>query len=115
MIVALRLLLDAHYSPKVAKALRERCHDVAAASERADLRGATDEELLGVAASERRALVTENVRSFMLLAREVEFSGIVFARRRVTIGRFIDAVAALLAKRPAELALRGRVHWLSDC
>jgi predicted nuclease of predicted toxin-antitoxin system len=111
----LRLLLDAHYSPKVASALRERCHDVAAASERADLREASDSELLAVAASERRALVTEDVRSFMPLVREIEFSRLVLTCRRVTIGRFVEALAAFAARRPAEHALRGQVHWLSVC
>jgi hypothetical protein len=106
----LRLLLDAHYSPKVAKALRERCHDVAAVSERSDLRGARVDELL---TSERRALVTENARTFTSLVRDIDFSGLVLARRRAPIGRFIDALSAFLAGRPAELALRGRVHWLS--
>jgi hypothetical protein len=109
----LRLLLDAHYSPKVAKALRERCHDVAAVSERSDLRGARVDELLSIATSERRALVTENARTFTPLVRGIEFSGLVLARRRAPIGRFIDALSAFLAGRPAELALHGRVHWLS--
>jgi hypothetical protein len=108
----LRLLLDEHYSPKVARALRERCHDVAAASERDDLRGASDEELLSVAASERRALVTADVRSFIPLALKVDFSGIVFARRRATVGRLVYALESLLDSRPAEHALRNRVHWL---
>jgi hypothetical protein len=108
----LRLLLDAHYSRKVAKALRERCHDVAAVSERRDLRGARADELLSIAASERRALVTEDLGSFAPLVREADFSGLVLARP-APIGRFVDALSAFLAERPAELALRGRVDWLS--
>jgi predicted nuclease of predicted toxin-antitoxin system len=109
----LRLLLDAHYSPKVAKALRERCHDVAAVSERRDLRAARADELLSVATSERRALVTENARSYTPLVRDADFSGLLLARRRVPIGRVVDALAAFVSRRPAEHALRGQVHWLS--
>jgi hypothetical protein len=67
---------------------------------------------LSIATSERRALVTENVRSFAPLVREVDSSGVVLARR-APIGRLIDALSAFLSERPAELALCGRVDWLS--
>ena len=101
-----------HYSPKVARARRERCHDVTTVSERADLRGADNRELLEIAASERRALVTENVRSFLPLVREREFSGLVFARRRAAIGKVVEALESFLDGRPAEHALRGQIRWL---
>jgi hypothetical protein len=39
-----RLLLDDHYSKKIAEQLRERCHDVVSAAERPDLAGLNELE-----------------------------------------------------------------------
>lgn len=61
----MRLLLDAHISARrIASALRERGHDVRAADEERDLDGWADEELLALAASEHRILVTFDVKDF---------------------------------------------------
>jgi hypothetical protein len=59
------LFLDAHISGRsVAAALRERGHDVRAASEERQLDGMTDDDLLALAAAEGRILVTFNVADF---------------------------------------------------
>jgi hypothetical protein len=60
-----RVFLDAHVSGRrVASALRELAHDVRAASEERELDGMTDDDLLALAASEDRIMVTFNVADF---------------------------------------------------
>jgi predicted nuclease of predicted toxin-antitoxin system len=61
----LKLALDEMYAAAVAEQLRDRDHDVIAVSERADLRGRADEDLLAWAQTEDRALVTDNQRDFI--------------------------------------------------
>ncbi len=63
----MRLLLDEHYSPKIAEELRKRGHDVVSVKERGDLRGVSDRELWTRAAAGGRAVVTENVADFAVL------------------------------------------------
>ncbi|MDR1294140.1 MAG: DUF5615 family PIN-like protein [Bifidobacteriaceae bacterium] len=62
-----QLLLDEHYSPVIAKTLRERGFDVRAVSADADLRGQPDARLIALAAADDRRIVTENVKDFVPL------------------------------------------------
>jgi hypothetical protein len=65
-----RLFLDAHVSGRrVARALRRKGHDVRAADEDRALDGMTDDDLLALAASEDRVLVTFNVADFPRIVR----------------------------------------------
>lgn len=67
----MRLLLDANLSPRVVAAgLRERGHDVLALAENAAFEGLSDPDVLLLAASEQRILITRNSRDFAPLARE---------------------------------------------
>lgn len=66
----MRLLLDAHVSgPRLATPLREQGHDVRAVDEERELDGWTDEALLALAATEKRVLVTFDVKDFPDIAR----------------------------------------------
>jgi len=118
-----RLLLDEHYSPKIAAELRKRRHDVVSATERNDLRGLGDRELWDRASIEGRALVTENVADFMPLVREAaaegrRHSGVVFTSPRSlprgprTIGRFVKGLGSFLRARTADDALADQGRWL---
>jgi predicted nuclease of predicted toxin-antitoxin system len=120
----LKLLLDEHYSKEIAERLRALGHDVVFVTERPDMRGRSDLELLECAATERRAIVTENVGDFMSLvhraAREGKsHCGIVFTSPRSmprspeSIGLYVGALAALLQAHPADEILADRVHWLT--
>jgi hypothetical protein len=120
-----RLLLDEHYSPRIAAELRKHGHDVVSAKERNDLRGLGDRELWKVASVEGRALVTENVADFMPLVREVwaegaDHLGVVFTSPRSlprgagTIGRYVKRLDAFLRDRPADDALANQVWWLGS-
>jgi predicted nuclease of predicted toxin-antitoxin system len=60
----LRLLLDEMLSQAIARALRERGHDVEAVKEHPDSEALSDPELVSPGAGERRAIVTNNLRDF---------------------------------------------------
>jgi len=118
-----KLLLDEHYSPKIAAELRKRGHDVVSAAERDDLRGLGDRELWNLASAERRALVTENVADFMPLVRETAAAGerhcgVVFTSPRSlprslgTTGAYVKRLDSFLREHSALDALADRVHWL---
>jgi predicted nuclease of predicted toxin-antitoxin system len=67
----LRLALDENLSPRrIASKLREAGHDVLALAEDAAFEGLSDPQVLELAASEKRALVTRNSRDFAPLARQ---------------------------------------------
>ena len=119
----MRLLLDEHYSPKIAAGLRKRGHDVDSANERLELRGLADRELWAVATAEKRVLVTENVADFMPLVREAAAAGathfgVVFTSPRSlprgpkTIGLYLELLETFLRERPAGSGLADEVHWL---
>ncbi len=104
----MKALLDEMFPQRIAEQLRQRDHDVVAVLERVDLAGAPDRQVFSVAQRERCAVITENVRDFRMLARELVAAGDVhhglvltsnhrFPRgRRETAGRLLDALAALL-------------------
>lgn len=59
----MKLFLDAHISgPRIARSLREAGHDVRSADEERELDGLADEELLSIAATEKRIFVTFDVK-----------------------------------------------------
>ncbi len=67
----MRLLLDANLSPRnVADRLRALGHDVLALAEDAVYEGLPDPQVLELAATEERILITRNSRDFAPLARE---------------------------------------------
>lgn len=119
----MRLLLDEHYSPKIAVELRKRGHDVVSANERDDLRGLADRKLWSISAGERRAFVTENVADFMPLLHEAvaesrSHAGLLFTSPRSlprgprTIGLFVKQLGRFLREHSAEDALADQVFWL---
>jgi hypothetical protein len=118
------LLLDEHYSPIIARQLRSRGHDIAAAQERDDLRGLGDRELFRRSTAERRALMTEDVGDFIPVARQAAAagerhfgvliaSGRSLSRRKRAVGDVIERLDEFLAHHPADDALADRVAWLS--
>jgi hypothetical protein len=119
-----RLLLDQHYSRRIAEQLRRLGHDVAAVEVRAGHRGKGDRDIWRLALEEQRALMTENVRHFVAILRETVLAGehhfgLVFTSPRSmprsagTVGLFVEKLDQLLSDHPADDALADQVVWLS--
>lgn len=118
----MKLLLDEHFPPALARALREAGHDVIGVSERAELRGAPDPELFDYARTEGRIIVTENVVDFRWLLNEALRAGglhpgcVFTSDRRFprgnprTLGRLARALGAWMGAAPADCV----EHWLDD-
>jgi hypothetical protein len=109
-----RLLLDEMHAGSVARALAGEGFDVVGVCEVLDLRGRPDDDLLGLAASQERAIVTENVRDFAALAELWArtghvHQGIVFTSpdrfnraAKAYPGNLIAALRSFLAAPPVE-------------
>jgi hypothetical protein len=119
-----KLLLDEHYSPKIARELRTRDHDVIAVADRDDLVGLSDDELFRRMTQERRAIMTNNVKDFVPLATRAaqgadHHCGLLFTsdrsmpRRSDAIGSVVDALDAFLHRHHGEESYRNQVQWLS--
>ena len=117
----MRLLLDEHFSVKIAQQLRRRGHDVVAVGE--FCAGERDEALLEIATREGRVLLTNNVRDFMPLARRwgeagQDHSGLIFTsdssmpRGKGGLGMYVRVLARWLERHPGEAALTNQVRWL---
>jgi hypothetical protein len=106
----LRQFLDAHISgPRIARTLRERGHDVRAADEERELDGLEDEQLLALAAEERRVMITFDVKDFTVIARRWAEAGRVHTGLGIVVGIdhgefgvILDAVARELDARPRQ-------------
>ncbi len=117
----MRLLLDAHFDPAVARTLGERGHDVVAAVDLGpDVFQAADAEILAFAAAEGRALVTRNIRDFVLLhaewlGQERSHAGIILVHARTISerdrGAEIRALEGFLQQPPAT-DLTDTLVWL---
>lgn len=67
----MRLLLDAHVSgPNVGRRLGRKGHEVRALDQEPELEGLDDDEVLGLASTEQRILVTHNVADFPRILRD---------------------------------------------
>lgn len=120
----MKLLLDEHYSPAIARQLRTKAHDVVAVAERADLVGLSDEELLRRMGLEQRAIMTNNVKDFVPLTSQAALDGDdhygvlltsdkSMPRRSDTIGRMVAALDAFLRSYEDKDSYRNQVRWLS--
>ena len=122
----MKLLLDEHLSPEIARQLRERGHDVVAVGERPNLRGRTDRVHFASLPDEQRSIVTRDLGDFRPLLAEAlrrgsSTFGLVcvparFPLNRDGIGRLVAALDALLKTHPAvdaAVSLGGEI-WLQD-
>jgi hypothetical protein len=89
----------------------------------AGLEGVDDESLLTAAVAQDRALLTNNVRDFALLARQWaargdDHLGLAFTpdtsmpRARETMGLYVERLGELFEQNPGDEALRNRILWL---
>ena len=121
----MRLVLDEHFSPEIARQLRGRGHDVVVARELLIGPDWSDAELLRRATDDGRSVVTENAGDFVELHRAAVISGrrhagIIltsakrYPRRRRAIGRLVSALEAFLVAHPDEEKLVNQIHWLGS-
>lgn len=108
----MRLLLDEMLSPRIAEQLRNRGHDVTAIANLETLVGQPDAAVLEAAQREGRALVTENVDDFRVLAKAAtsrgeRHAGLIFASSRAFprsnrghIGQMVTALDAVMRADP---------------
>lgn len=120
----MRLLLDEHISPVVARELRRRGHDVVAVAERPDLLGVDDVGLLGIAADERRALVSADAATLQSAAETLRVGGpghagvLLVSPERYSLARdspgsLVIALERLL-QSPRAGTLTNTVSWLAE-
>ncbi|MDQ6804950.1 MAG: DUF5615 family PIN-like protein [Actinomycetota bacterium] len=122
----MKLLLDEHLSPEIARQLRERGHDVVAVSERPGLRGRPDRVDFVSQPEEQRAIVTRDLGDFRPLLGDALRCGLAtyglvcipsrFPLNREGLGRVVTALDSLLAAHPAvdaALTVGGEI-WLQE-
>lgn len=119
----MKLLIDEMYPRAIAEQLRGRKHDVEAVTERAELRALSDAELFELTQQERRAIVTENIDDYSLIADRFDqhgqaHYGLVLVPpakyprgENATIGRLVNTLHELLRAQP-ETAAHSMRHWL---
>jgi hypothetical protein len=118
-----RLLLDEMLSPAIARELRSRGHDVETVAGNPAREALSDPEVLALARTEHRAVVTNNLRDFRPLHHEAitpggaGHFGMIFVpgnyrRTRADTGRIIAALEAILVRHPGEEDLANGEAWL---
>jgi predicted nuclease of predicted toxin-antitoxin system len=119
-----RLLIDEMYPPVIAERLREVGHDAVCVVERSELVGQDDREVWRFAATQRRAIVTENAADFLAISKEASSSGhaspslVITSNRsfprhpRSFIGRALRAFGAFCDAHPDDDPQAGAVYWL---
>lgn len=124
MIGRARLLLDEMFTAQIAVQLRERGHDVIAVVQVPGLISSSDEDLLVVATSQGRCVVTANVRDFTAIGAQwnqlgrthtgiVHIASSVFPQNRGYVGALVTALHAActggtIPRAGRELFLRRR-------
>lgn len=119
----MRLLLDEMLSPAIARELRDRGHDVLAIAGHPGWVAPSDPEVMNLARTERRAVVTDNLRDCRPLHADAitpggpGHLGMIFMpgtyrRTRQDTGRIITAIEAKLAEYPGEEDLANGECWL---
>lgn len=121
----MRLLLDEHLSPEIARQLRARGHDVLAVAERPELLGRADRVHFASMSQQRRAIVTRDLGDFRPLLAEAlragaKTYGLVCVPTRISlsrasIGQLVDSLEQLLREHPGDddAIDRGGELWLT--
>ena len=119
----MKLLLEEMLSPAIARELTARGHDVQCIAGHPDREALSDPEVLALARTERRAVVTNNVRDFRPLHVEAVMPGgaghygMIFMsgnyrRTKDDIGRIAAALEAKTNQYPDDDDLANAEDWL---
>ena len=118
----MKLLLDEMLTPHIARELRTRGHDVEAIADHPDWAGLSDSQIMVIARTEHRAIVTNNLRDYRPLHSEAitpgghGHLGMIFIpgnyrRTKAGTGRIIAALEEKLAQYPGEADLADSEAW----
>lgn len=110
-------------TPTIARELTARGHDVTAVAGDPAHQALSDTDVLDLARSQRRTIVTNNIRDFRPLHTEavapggLGHSGIIFMpatyrRTKADTGRILAALEAKLTEHPGESDLANAEAWL---
>jgi predicted nuclease of predicted toxin-antitoxin system len=115
-MAAIALLLNEDVRPLLGEILRDRGYDVVHVAE-LNRDGLTDPEQLNFAASERRAILTYNVKDFVLLDKTYretgkEHYGIVFSKQ-LSLKDLLRRALRFLNRHSRE-SVHNIVFWLPD-
>jgi Domain of unknown function (DUF5615) len=119
----LKLLLDEMFSPLVAAELRARGHDAVAIKERDEWQSLSDPDVVALARTEQRAVVTANLRDFRPLHAELVAAGgeghagmvfvpTSFRLTRAATGQIVAALETRLAEYPCDDDLANGETWI---
>ena len=119
----MRLLLDEMFSPAIARELCARGHDVQAVAGHPEWEALSDPQVMTLARTERRAIVTNNVRDYRPLHVEAVTPGgqghfgMIFMsgnyrRTKSDIGRIIADLEVKLTQYPGDEDLANAEEWL---
>ncbi len=119
----MKLLLDEMLSPAIARELHARGHNVEAVAGHPEREALPDPEVLALARTEHRAIVTNNVRDFRPLHNEAIIPGgpghfgMIFLpgsyrRTKADTGRIVAALEAKLTQYPGDNDLANGEDWL---
>ena len=118
----MKLLLDEMFSPLVAAELRARRHDAVAIKERDEWQSLSDPDVVALARTEHRAVVTANLRDFRALHAEMvaaggEDAGMAFVPTsfrltRAATGQIVAALERRLAEYPGDDDLANGETWI---
>jgi hypothetical protein len=117
------LLLDEMLTPTIARELAARGHDVTAVAGAPAHEALSDTDVLNLARSQRRTVVTNNIRDFRPLHTEavtpggaghfgIIFMPATYRRTKADTGRIIAALETKLAEYPGESDLANAEAWL---
>ena len=102
--------MDEHVSKAVIRGLRQRGIDVLSVPE-ANMLGASDEEHLAFALSERRVLFTQDADFLRLSAKGQQHAGIAYAKQGVPVGDIIQGLMLIVQVLDAE-EMKGKIEYL---
>ena len=116
-------MLDEMLAPDIARELRARGYDVEAVAGHHDWEGLSDSQIMVIARTEHRAIVTNNLRDYRPLHSEAitpgghGHFGMIFIpsnyrRAKADTARIIAALEAKLAEHPGEAGLANGGAWL---
>ncbi len=118
----MKALIDEQLSHTIASSLREQGFDAVAVTERRELVGLSDEDVMRVARAEGRAVVTNNVKDFRPIATAAVLDGTghpglvllpaTRSRTKAAVGALVAAITDVMRAHPD--GIHDSEHWITS-